>query len=79
MKKKGPGRLLWGKKKGGKTTTKGNLAGAVVKGTVWLVHDRCDGSTLVRVTRGSIQVRDFVKKKTRTLKQGGRYVARPKR
>jgi ferric-dicitrate binding protein FerR (iron transport regulator) len=47
-------------------------------GTKWLVEDRC-GSTLTKVTRGKVSVRDFVKKKTVTVRPGKQYVARAKR
>ena len=45
-------------------------------GLVWEVHDRCDGTTLVRGARtgGRITVRDFKKKKTVLLRRGS-YVA----
>ena len=72
--KKG-GRRLWGKGKG-RFTTKGKYGSASVRGTTWLVQDRCDRSTLFRVSEGKVKVRDFVKKKNVTLKKGGRYVAR---
>jgi ferric-dicitrate binding protein FerR (iron transport regulator) len=43
-------------------------------GTKWLVEDRC-GSTLTRVARGRVKVRDFAKKKTVVVKAGKKYVA----
>ena len=70
-------RRLWGDGKG-KFRTKGKHSAATVVGTKWLVEDRCD-STLTRVVRGKVSVRDFVKKKTVSVKAGGRYTARPKR
>jgi hypothetical protein len=49
-----------------------------VRGTTWLVADRCDRSTLFKVTSGVVRVRDNAKKKTITLRKGKRYVARKK-
>ena len=43
--------------------TKGKHSAATVVGTKWLVEDRCK-STLTRVVRGRVSVRDFAKKKT---------------
>jgi hypothetical protein len=47
-------------------------------GTKWLVEDRCT-STLTRVTQGRVRVRDFVKRKTVTVRAGKKYVARARR
>ena len=47
-------------------------------GTKWLVEDRCK-STLTRVVRGRVTVRDFAKKKTVIVRAGKRYTARAKR
>ena len=44
-------------------------------GTKWLVEDRCK-STLTRVVRGRVSVRDFVKKKTVIVRRGKKYIAR---
>ena len=70
-------RRLWGDGKG-RFRTKGKHGAATVKGTKWLTEDRCTG-TLVRVKRGKVSVRDFVKRKTVLVKQGHVYVARPKK
>ena len=45
-----------------------------MRGTKWLTEDRCR-STLVRVRRGKVAVRDSVKRKTVLVKQGRSYVA----
>jgi hypothetical protein len=66
-------RRLWGDGKGS-FQTRGQGAAATVRGTRWLTEDRCDG-TLVRVRRGVVDVRDFVKKRTVRLKAGQSYVA----
>ena len=70
-------RRLWGDGKG-RFRTKGKHGAATVKGTRWLTEDRCT-RTLVRVKRGKVTVRDFVKRKTVTVKQGRAYVARSKK
>jgi CSLREA domain-containing protein len=67
-------RRLWGDGKG-RFRTKGRNSAATVLGTKWLVEDRCD-STLTRVARGRVSVRDFAKKKTVIVKAGKKYVAR---
>ena len=48
-----------------------------MRGTKWLVQDTCS-TTLTRVKRGRVEVRDFVKKKTVFVKAGKRYIARKK-
>jgi hypothetical protein len=73
-KKKKRKRRLWGDGHG-RFQTKGKRSAATVVGTKWLVEDRCS-STLTRVARGTVKVRDFVKKKTVTVKAGRRYIAR---
>jgi hypothetical protein len=71
-------RRLWGRGKG-KFKTKGSKGSATVRGTEWLVEDRCDGTTLFRVKSGVVAVRDFAKKKTIRLKAGKSYVAGKKK
>jgi hypothetical protein len=68
------GRRLWGDGKG-RFRTRGRRGAATVTGTKWLVQDRCDGSTLTRVRRGVVKVRDFARRKTITLRAGEQYVA----
>jgi hypothetical protein len=70
-------RRLWGDGKG-RFRTRGRQSAATVVGTKWLVEDRCD-STLTRVKRGKVTVRDFAKKKTVVVKAGHKYVARGRR
>ena len=67
-------RRLWGDGSG-KFRTKGKHSAATVVGTKWLVEDRCK-STLTRVVRGRVSVRDFAKKKTVIVRTGKRYTAR---
>jgi Calx-beta domain len=70
-------RRLWGDGSG-KFRTDGEFSSATVRGTVWLVEDRCD-TTLTKVKRGKVDVRDFVKRKTVVVSVGKQYVARRKR
>jgi hypothetical protein len=79
-KKKGPKAVLgklWGNGKG-KFRTNGKYSAATVRGTIWLVEDRCEG-TFTKVRRGTVQVRDFKRKKTVTVKAGHTYLARAQR
>lgn len=50
-----------------------------MRGTTWLVEDRCDG-TLTRLPRrpasSRVVVRDFRARRTLTLRAGQRYLAR---
>jgi hypothetical protein len=57
-----PRRHLWGSGSGSFSTS-GNSAAGTVRGTIWLTEDDCEG-TLIRVQRGTVTVRDFVRKKT---------------
>ncbi len=70
-------RRLWGDGSG-RFRTKGKHSAATVVGTRWLVEDRCT-STLTRVVRGRVSVRDFVKKKTVIVRAGKKYLARAKK
>jgi DNA-binding beta-propeller fold protein YncE len=66
-------RQLWGVGKGS-FRTKGRYSSASIRGTQWLTQDRCDG-TLVRVTQGSVTVRDFTRKKNVVVKAPHSYLA----
>jgi hypothetical protein len=68
---------LWGNGKG-KFRTSGKYSSATVRGTIWLVEDRCEG-TLTKVSRGTVSVRDIRRKKTVTVKAGHSYLARAQR
>jgi hypothetical protein len=70
-------RRLWGDGKG-RFRTEGEFSSATVRGTKWLVEDRCT-STLTRVVKGSVSVRDKVKRKTVIVRAGKKYVAKSKR
>jgi hypothetical protein len=73
-KRKRPVRRLWGNGKG-RFTTKGRYSSATVRGTKWLVQDRCDG-TLTRVLRGLVRVRDFRARKNVKVRAGQSYLAK---
>jgi hypothetical protein len=75
--KKKKKRRLWGDGSGN-FQTKGKHSAATVVGTKWLVEDTCT-TTLTRVDRGRVSVRDFVKKKTVLVKAGKKYIARAKK
>jgi hypothetical protein len=75
-KKKPKTRRLWGNGKG-KFRTKGDFSSATVRGTRWVVIDRCDG-TLTQVKEGSVLVRDFRKRKNVVVRAGKQYLARKK-
>lgn len=76
--RRGKARRLFGSDKGGRFRTHGRNSHATVRGTKWVVEDRCDG-TLTRVTEGAVDVRDFAKKRTVRVKAGESYLARPRR
>jgi len=67
---------LWGDGKG-KFRTRGDFSSATIRGTKWVVIDRCDG-TLTRVVRGTVLVRDNVKHKNVIVRAGKQYLARKK-
>ena len=57
---------LWGHAKGS-FRTKGRHAAATIRGTTWLVEERCDG-TLVKVRQGTVLVHDATINKNVTIK-----------
>ncbi len=69
------GRKLWGSGEGNYKTV-GSHGSATVRGTIWLVADRCDGSTLFKVKRGTVVVRDFIKNSSVVLQAGQSYIAK---
>jgi hypothetical protein len=63
----------------GRFRTTGRHSDATVRGTAWITADRCDG-TLTTVTRGTVAVRDFRRKrKTILVKAGKSYLAKAPR
>src|SRR5262249_35281726 len=69
-------RALWGNGQGS-FQTKGRYAAATVRGTIYYVADRCDG-TFTRVERGIVSVHDDVLNKTVTVNAGESYLAKAK-
>jgi hypothetical protein len=59
----------------GHFAVRGQYSAATVRGTVWSVANRCEG-TLTHVTRGVVSVRDFSRRKTITLFTGESYLAK---
>ena len=68
-------RRLWGSAKGS-FRTKGKYAAATVRGTVWLVEDRCNG-TFTSVVESFVDVLDLTLNSTTTLGPGQSYLAKP--
>jgi len=66
-------RHLWGDAKGA-FRTKGRYASATIRGTKWLTADLCDG-TLIRVAKGSVTVRDLVKRRSLVVRARHQYLA----
>jgi len=60
----------------GKFRTQGRYSAATVRGTIWTVADRCDG-TFTHDLTDSVAVTDFVTHKTIILHAGQSYLARP--
>jgi PKD repeat protein len=71
-----PSRRLFANVKG-RFRTRGRHSTATVRGTQYLVKDTCAG-TLTSVLKGSVVVRDLVKKRNRVVKAGQKYLAKPK-
>jgi hypothetical protein len=67
-------RKLWGDGDG-KFRSTGKYSSAAVRGTIWQVADRCDG-TLTKVRKGSVTVRDFIRKRNVVVKAPKSYLAR---
>jgi hypothetical protein len=59
----------------GKFRTTGRYSSATVRGTIWTISDRCDG-TLTHVIRDTVLVDDFVRHKTILLHAGQSYLAK---
>jgi hypothetical protein len=76
-KKKVPRRRLWSNGKG-KFRATGRYGSATVRGTKFLVEERCAG-TFVRVTRGSVNVADRGRRRTVVVRAPRSYLIRPRR
>ncbi|MFZ0381709.1 MAG: hypothetical protein WAL38_28035, partial [Solirubrobacteraceae bacterium] len=59
----------------GKFRTTGRYSSATVRGTIYTVADRCNG-TLTHVIRDTVLVDDFARHKTILLRSGQSYLAR---
>lgn len=70
-------RRLWGKGKC-RCRTRGKRSASTVRGTQWLTIDRAR-TTVTKVKRGRVAVRDFARRRTVIVRRGERYVARPRR
>jgi hypothetical protein len=68
-------RSLWGSDHHGHYRTHGRRSIATVRGTVWSVSDRCDG-TLTRVAKGAVSVRDLGRRRSVLLHAHEHYLAR---
>ncbi len=60
----------------GRFRSRGRNSSATVRGTIWSMTDTCRG-TLTRVTRGAVTVRNLTLRKTKIVKAGHSYLARP--
>jgi hypothetical protein len=58
----------------GKFRTKGKYSAATIRGTIWTIADRCDG-TLVHAIKDTLTVNDLVLHKTFALHPGHSYLA----
>jgi hypothetical protein len=58
----------------GKFRTKGRYSAATIRGTIWTIADRCDG-TLVHAIKDTVTVDDLVLHKTIALRPGHSYLA----
>jgi sugar lactone lactonase YvrE len=63
----------------GRNKTSGRYAAAVANGTAWTITDRCD-RTIIRVTAGTVTVRDQKRKRSVRVRAGRTYIplAKPK-
>jgi CSLREA domain-containing protein len=65
---------LWGSGHGN-FRTEGNDGSATVRGTIWLVEDRCNGTTFFKTRRDVVTVKDFITHKSFPLREGHSYLA----
>ena len=68
------GRSLWGSGHG-KFRTSGRKGSGAARGTIWQVTDLCSDRTRIKSIRGNVQVRDFVRKRSLTIRTGQGYLA----
>ena len=60
----------------GRFRTQGRYASATVRGTNWLIAERCDG-TFTQVKKGKVAVYDITRRQTIILTAGQSYLAKP--
>jgi hypothetical protein len=65
---------LWAHDSGGRFSTRGRYASAIVRGTAWTTTELCEG-TLVQVYAGSVSVFDRIKRRTVAIGAGHQYLA----
>ncbi|HEX5923924.1 MAG TPA: hypothetical protein VFY45_08835, partial [Baekduia sp.] len=67
----------------GRIKTQGRYGSAIVRGTRWIMVDRCASNpnpgTFVSVQEGIVAVRDFARRKSINVHRGERYLARARR
>ncbi len=68
------GRTLWGSGKG-KFRTRGRKGSGSARGTTWQVTDLCNRKTRIKSIKGKVKVRDFIRKRSLTLRTGEGYSA----
>jgi hypothetical protein len=74
--KRAPRRRLWSDGTGRFRAT-GRYGSATVRGTKWLIEERCEG-TLIRVRRGRVYVDDRVRDRTVVVRAPRSYLIRPR-
>ncbi|MEA2468747.1 MAG: hypothetical protein QOJ57_2873, partial [Thermoleophilaceae bacterium] len=77
-KKKRRRNSLWGRDDHGRFRGHGRGSIATVRGTTWLMEERCEGS-YTRVKQGKVAVRDRRRHKTVLVRAGHSYLARTRR
>jgi streptogramin lyase len=77
-KKKHRRNSLWGRDDHGRYRGHGSGSIATVRGTTWLMEERCEGS-YTKVKHGKVSVRDLRRKKTVLVRAGHSYLARTRR
>jgi streptogramin lyase len=77
-KKKRRPNSLWGHDNHGRYRSHGRRSVALVRGTTWLMEERCEGS-YTKVKHGKVSVRDLRRKKTVLVRAGHSYLARARR
>jgi ferric-dicitrate binding protein FerR (iron transport regulator) len=61
----------------GRFRTRGRHSTATVRGTQYLVTDKCSGTT-TKVLKGTVVVRDLVKHRNHVVRAGHHFTARPR-